>query len=363
MLKIFKVLVTGIEGQEEIGLNSTVRTTMGYDQSAKEISVLIEKINLPEVPTDRSEELRDPHTTATFTTLLSKTFTSDDFPKTNDLMRWQVDYDVIKNELVIFDAFDYTQKLITDNVSGRKVARFVKQRYSADLIPLFALDNVYKTAPDFTSSILTVYTDEQGLDINDTILTGAMTTAETVTQQEKEMWLNININTNVKFEILDSEGKIISTQAANVKGSAKATTQYPQTNMAVAEEHPYATSDEHWGLGNQVKVSLPVADKYTIRTVYTRGLKSQRELTGTLFNITTVNAVCNKSRSVVSGRDGAAFDAFLEQRNTLGPENSTACGVDILTINMSDLSAGDYVKLKLNLGNYKSYAELWIELT
>ena len=170
MLKIFKILVTGIEGRDGIGINSTVRTTMGYDETKKEISLLVEQINLPEVPTDKTIELRDPHTTATFTTLLSRTFTPDDFPKTSELKRWQVDYDVVKNELVIFDAYEYGLTKITNSQSARKIARFVQERYNHDLIPLFSVDNFYKSAPDFDASVLTFWTDEVGLDINDTIL-------------------------------------------------------------------------------------------------------------------------------------------------------------------------------------------------
>lgn len=362
MLKIFKVLITGIEDQDGIGINTTVRTTMGYDQSAKEISVLVEKVVLPEIPTDRSVELRDPHTTATFTTLLSKTFTVEDFPKTGEFKRWQVDYDVIKNELVIFDAYEYSLDKITGSQSARKVGRFVKERYNSDLIPLFALDNVYKSAADFTASVLTFYTDEQGLEINDTILTGAAADAEIVTQQEKEFWMVSNVNTTVYFEVLDTDGKILSSVVPTVKNEAKSSNFVTQSLLNLDENHILPSGK--FDAGNQYKVSLPVAEAYDIRIVYSRHLGdfiADGRSIPAKFNIETVNGLCNKSVSI-SAFNVSQRDEMLSQ-HTARTENPSFSGLDNVRINTFGLATGDYIKLKLNLGNFKSYAELWIELT
>lgn len=364
MLKIFKILVTGIEGQDGIGINSTVRTTMGYDETKKEISLLVEKVNLPEVPTDKTIELRDPHTTATFTTLLSRTFTPDDFPKTSELKRWQVDYDVIKNELVIFDAYEYGLTKITGSQSGRKIARFVKERYTQDLIPLFALDNVYKSATDFDASVLTFYTDEVGLDINDTILTGAAVDAETVTQQEKEFWLVGNVNTVVYFEVLDSDGKILSSNIPTMNPAAKATGFVTQTFMNIDTDN--VLPEGRNPAGNQYKVSLPVSDQYDVRIVYSRHLgefiADGRTIPQT-YDITCINGVCNKSRSVCGGFNQNNKAIMEEQHTAKSAGTGTLSGLDNVRISTNGLVAGDFVKLKLNLGNFKSYAELWIELT
>lgn len=368
MLKIFKVLVTGIEGQDGIGINSTIKTTMGYDEVSKEISVLVERVNLPEVPTDKSVELRDPHTTATFTTLLSRTFTPDDFPKTSEMKRWQVDYDVVKNELVIFDAVEYGLTKITNSQSGRKIARFVKERYNLDLIPLFALDNVYKSAVDFTASVLTFYTDEQGLDINDTVLIDDAVDAETVTQQEKEHFMVGNINTNIIFEILDADGKIVSSTAQkSAKPASLIANPIPMTAMNLDPDNTTAEQIIADG-GNQFKVSLPAADSYNVRIMFQRHLHDLLPSSRTMpvtFDINCVNGVCNKTRTTAKGYDPLNLDALASAYNEdhiTGPRPSLV-GVDNVVVNTTGLIAGDYVKLKLNLGNFKSYAELWIELT
>jgi hypothetical protein len=360
MLKIFKILVSGIEGQDGIGLNSTVRTTMGYDQTKKEISLLVEKINLPEVPTDKTEELRDPHTTATFTTLINKIFTAEDFPKTGELKRWQVDYDVTKNELVIFDAYEYSLDKITGSQSARKVARFVKERYNETLIPLFALDNFYKSATDFDASVLTFYTDEQGLDINDTILIGDAANAETVTQQEKEFWLILNVNTNVFFEVLDADGKILSTPINTTKTEAKSTNFVEMNPMNLDSDNDVETLIPG---GNQYKVNLPAQDDYNIRVVFSRHLGdyiTDGLYINNTFEIDCVNGVANKTR-LIAGRTEAKSAIMLSQHDN--KPRKTFAGLENILINTTGLVAGDYIKLKLNLGNFKSYAELWIELT
>ena len=364
MLKIFKVLVTGIEGRDGIGINSTIKTTMGYDETKKEISLLVEKVNLPEVPTDKTIELRDPHTTATFTTLLSRTFTPDDFPKTSELKRWQVDYDVVKNELVIFDAYEYGLTKITNSQSARKIARFVQERYNHDLIPLFSVDNFYKSAPDFDASVLTFWTDEVGLDINDTILIDDAVDAETVTQQEKEFWLIANVNTNVFFEVLDADGKILSTAVPSVKPEAKSANFVAQTLLNVDEDNILPAGRNH--AGNQYKVSLPVASEYNIRVVYSRHLGEHipnGRLIPSTFDINCINGVSNKSRSICGGYTPAIRAVMLQQHTEKPAGTGTVSGLDNIKISTDGLVAGDFIKLKLNLGNFKSYAELWIELT
>jgi hypothetical protein len=294
---------------------------------------------------------------------LSKTFTPDDFPKTSELKRWQVDYDVIKNELVIFDAYEYGLTKITNSQSARKIARFVKERYNLNLIPLFALDNIYKSAIDFTASVLTFYTDEQGLNFNDTVLIDDAVNATTVTQQEKEFWLIANVNTNVFFEVLDADGKILSTVIHTTKPAAKSSNFVEMAVMNTDEDNTYPTDSPG---GNQYKVSLPVADTYNVRVIFTRHLEehiSNGRIIPSTFDINMINGVCNKTRST-AGLDlnSSRFLDFDSQHTTKPTGQRTLSGVDNITISTNGLVAGDFVKLKLNLGNFKSYAELWIEL-
>lgn len=376
MLKIFKVLVTGIEGQEDIGINSTVRTTMGYDQSTKEISVLIEKINLPEVPADRSEELRDPHTTAGFTTLLSKTFTSDDFPKTKDAVRWVVDYDVTKNELVgPFNSLEYTKTQVTGSYTHREIPKIIKRRYNNNLIPLFAIDSYYKSSQDFDASVMTVYVDDQGLEINDTILTGELSSAETTDQSHAITWVARNVNTNVHYEILADDGKVVgSTCQVSDEGMTLITAESLVANPVTIENLGYTEDNANGCIigGNMFKVQLPVADHYNIRTVFVTNLTDTNLPIS--YDVTCINGISNKSRVNVIGRQTLKtteqWQDFLDQRVTkydVNPQgrrtlNGSVTGVDRVKITADGLVAGDYIKLKLNAGEYYSYSELWIEL-
>jgi hypothetical protein len=368
MLKIFKIAVTGFDYIEDvIGLNTKTRATMGYTAEGG-ISVKIEKVILPSVPTNESVELREQHTTAEYETILERVFTTADFPKTSDLIRWHVDYDAEKNEFVgPFNALELTKSKITNSQSGRKIARFIKERYNENLIPLFALDNVYKNATDFDASVLTFYVDENGNDLNDTILTGEAVDAQPVTQQEKEFWLITNVNTNVIFEVLDTDGKIVSSSAQkSAKSEYCVASPIPMTPMNLDPDNTMAEQIIADG-GNQFKVSLPVSDSYKIRIMYQRHLHDLLPGSRTMpvtFDVNCVNGICNKSRSVAKGYDPENPDALAaayKESHVTGPRPSLV-GVDVVTVNTFGLSAGDYIKLKLDLGEYKSYAELWIEL-
>lgn len=367
MLKLFKIPVTGFDHIEDvIGLNTKTRVTMGYADG--DISVKVDKVILPSVPTTESIELRDQHTTATYETILEKVFTTADFPKTSECIRWHVDYDAEKNEFVgPFNALEMTKSRITDSQSGRKIARFIKERYHENLIPLFALDNFYKSATNFEASVLTFYVDENGNDLNDTILTGDAVDAQQVTQQEKEFWLITNVNTNVIFEVLDSDDKIISSSAQKAaKSQYCVSNTVPMIPMNLDPDNTLAEQIIADG-GNQFKVSLPVLESYKIRIMYQRHLHDLLPSSRTMpitFEVRCINGISNKSRSVAKGYDPQNREpaaVAYDDSHTPGPRPSLV-GVDNLTINTSGLMAGDYVKLKLDLGEFKSYAELWIEL-
>lgn len=368
MYKLFKIPVTGIEGSEDIGINTSVRTTMGYNAANKTISVLIEKIVLPEVPTTESVDLRIQHTEATFETLLERTFTAADFPKTKEAIRWVVDYDVTKNQIIgPFNALDYTKDFISGSFTHREIPKIVKRRYNTNLIPLFTIDNFYKTAQDFDASVMTVYVDEQGLAINDTILTGDLTTAELTDQAGATSWTYYNLHTAVHYELLDNDGKIISTNLPYTKEEAKAATTYPMTISPGAYDAANPLQPNNGG--NRFKVSLPVADYYTVRAAF--GTFYTDKTLPISFDITCVNGVPNKSRLVAAGVDRNLFEtgqetnqqviAYRNQHNQAG-SNRSLNGVDTVRITTNGLVAGDFIKLKLNAGDFYSYSELWIEL-
>jgi len=368
MYKLFKIPVTGIDGSEDIGINTSVRTTMGYNAANKEITVLVEKIVLPEVPTTESIDLRINHTEANFETLLERTFTTADFPKTKDAVRWVVDYDVTKNEIVgPFNALEYTKNNVTGSFTHREIPKIIKRRYNNNLIPLFTIDNFYKSAADFDASVMTVYVDEQGLQINDTILTGDLTSAETTDQAGATSWTYYNLHTAVHYELLDNDGKIISTNLPYTKEEAKAATTYP---MAVAPgAYDPANPLQPNNGGNRFKVSLPVADYYTVRAAF--GTFYADKTLPISFDVVCINGIPNKSRLVSGGFDkqnpvpgqlaNQNIVSYGQQHDFAG-SNKTLCGVDSLRISTNGLVAGDYIKLKLNAGEFYSYSELWIEL-
>lgn len=368
MYKLFKIPVTGIDGSEDIGINTSVRTTMGYNAANKEITVLVEKIVLPEVPTTESVDLRIQHTEATFETLLEKTFNTADFPKTKDAVRWVVDYDVTKNEFVgPFNALEYTKNNVTGSYTHREIPKIIKRRYNSNLIPLFTIDNFYKSAVDFDASVMTVYTDEQGLEINDTILTGDLQSAELTDQAGATSWTYYNLHPAVHYEILNDDEKIISTNLPYTKQEAKAVTTYPMTVSPGAYDAANPLQPNNGG--NRFKVSLPVADYYTVRAAF--GTFYTDKTLPISFDVVCVNGSANKSRLVSGGFDKDRFAAgqetnqniisYRQQHDSAG-SNKTLCGVDSLRIATNGLVAGDYIKLKLNAGEFYSYSELWIEL-
>jgi hypothetical protein len=116
--------------------------------------------------------------------------------------------------------------------------------------------------------------------------------------------------------------------------------------------------------GNQYKVSLPVKDVYTVRVVYTRHLGDHIPNGRTIpctFDVRCVNGVTNKTRSI-SAYTEASRAVMLTQHNAKPESQQTFSGLDNILISITGLVPGDYTKLKLDLGEYQSYAELWIEL-
>ncbi len=376
MYKLFKIPVTGIDGSEDIGINTSVRSTIGYNAANREITVLIEKIVLPEVPTNESVDLRIQHTEATFETLLEKTFTPADFPKTKDAVRWVVDYDVTKNELVgPFNALEYTKERVTGSYTHREIPKIIKRRYNTNLIPLFTIDSFYKSSVDFDASVMTVYVDEQGLEINDTILTGDLQSAELTDQSNATTWVVRNVNTNTHYEILDDDGKIIgSTCRVSDVGVTLITAESMVANPVNIQILGYdeANANSCSIGGNMFKVQLPVSDYYNIRIPFVTNLTDTNLPIS--YDVTCVNGICNKSRVTAVGRQNLLntpqWETFLDQRVTkydVNPEgrrtvNGSVTGIDKVRITTTGLAAGDYIKLKLSVGEHYSYSELWIEL-
>jgi hypothetical protein len=360
MLKLFKIPVTGLDTSDSIiGRNVDYKTTMGYNEETQEIHVLVENIVLPELGA-QSVDLRGEHTTATFTTAAERTFTPADFPKISENMKWMVEFDAetktIKDPI---DVYTMTINKVTDSQTARRVPRFLKERWDDFTVPLFSIDSFYKNAEGFSTSVLTFFEYITGNELVDDVITN--TDVQIVNQKEKEFWLIGNVNTNVFFEVLDEEGKILSTVIHTTKEEAKAANFVEMLPMNLDADNTYPTDTPG---GNQYKVSLPVQDTYTIRVVYTRHLgeylPNGRSIPST-FDVRCINGSSNKSRSI-AGYTDASRAVMLTQHNRKPDAQQTFSGLDNIRVSTIGLVAGEYVKLKLDLGEFKSYAELWIDL-
>jgi hypothetical protein len=329
---------------------------MGYNEETQEIHVLVENIHLPELGAE-SVDLRGEHTTATFTTAAERTFTAADFPKTSENMKWMVEFDAetktIKDPI---NVYSMTAGKISGSQTARRVPRFIKERWDDKTVPLFSIDSFYKSAEGFDASVLSFFEFTTGNELVDDVITN--TDIELVNQKEKEFWLIANANTNVHFEVLDQDGKIVSTVIHTTKEEAKATNFVNMIPMNLDTDNTVISDTPG---GNQYKVSLPVQDMYMVRVIYTRGLQD-RTIPCT-FEVSCINGVANKSRSIAGlNKNAPAFISFDEQHTTKPEGQKTCSGVDNIRVAVNGLVAGEYTKLKLDLGEFKSYAELWIDL-
>lgn len=361
MLKLFKIAVTGLDTSDSIlGHNVDFKTTMGYNDETKEIHVLVENIILPELGSE-SVDLRIEHTTATFTTAAERTFTAADFPKTSENMKWMVEFDAVTKTIKDpIDVYSLTVDKITDSQTIRRVPRFIKERWDDTTVPLFSIDSFYKSAEGFDTSVLTFFECITGNELVDDVITN--TDVQVVNQKEKELWVAINVNTNVNFEILDSEGKIVSTLSQTVKPEALASTTVPMIPMNIDPDNTYEGAANG---GNQYKVSLPVQDMYNVRVIYTRHLgdylPNGRNIPST-FDVSCVNGVANKSRSIAGWTEEDQAIMFSQHNPKSAGQPIKFSGLDNIRVSINGLVPGEYTKLKLDLGNFKSYAELWIDL-
>lgn len=375
MLKVFKVLVTGIEGSDVIGRNLNYSTSMGYDETTKEIRVVVEKIILPEIAGEEVD-LRAPHETAVYETVAERVFTEADFPQLREYMKWVVEFDVATETITDpINVLEVTKDFITNNHTGRRIARIIKERYSESLLPLFSLDQFYKNAPGFEAAVLTFYDDQTGNDLQNTTI--EYQDAEVVTQQEKESWFANNISRSVRYELLDSDGKILSSTLPTTKVSAKSADFIEMETIGLGGDLPNTDENAQDG-GNQYKVNLPaaLAGNIKVRVIFGSGMSQisakgaeLQQATSNTYDVVCINGIANKTRLVASGSydlDQPTVAAFYDQhtpRKTSYPfDVPYLAGFETITLTTTDLLAGDYVKLKLNLGGYSSFSELWLQL-
>jgi hypothetical protein len=340
MYKLIKTKITGFDDREDtpIGINANYRTTMGYNASTETISVKVDKIIRPDLTRDDDVEI-------SYETVDEKTFTKVDFIQSKDHMAWVVDFDVITEKILTpFDVYAYTSTIATGSLFHRVMWRKIKERYSSEtLLPLFALDSFYKEAPGFSLSTLQFHIADTEGTVSDTILTNA--DVEEMTQAEKIAYTVDNVNTHVFYEIFDADNNLIS--------SIINESEYEQQALAKRENTPEKVKG-----GNQYRVSLPNSSEYKIKVIF-YGDHLDKTSSAT-FNVNTVNSQSNKNRLVSGIKPNAPTTyAGIDRLDPHG--NSRFAGSETIKLSL-DLESGDFTKLKLSVGDFYSYSELWIDI-
>jgi hypothetical protein len=306
-VKLTKTIITGFDDLETtpIGVNPNIRITQQY--SSDTVIVKIEKVIRPDLTREDDIEL-------SYETLLEQTFTAADFPMVTDHNSFYVEYNVLTNSFEILDvlAFGKSNKSTVTNYHGTELHRDIKKRYTENLLPIFYVKTFDAAATGFNCSLINFYVNNHEGDAADTIILNS--DVEEMTTQERHLWINENLVSYLTFVIKNEDGsQIIDAE---------------QTRLFAVNALGQPTRS------NKYKVSLPAA-KYNIEVNVEKGLYPENANT---YNIRVVNGFINKTRV------------------------SSGAGTFGVKLDISELDAGDFSKLKFDLGQFESYAELWVEV-
>lgn len=306
-VKLTKTRITGFDDIENtpIGVNPNVRITQQY--SSDTVIVKIEKVIRPDLTREEDAEL-------SYDTLLERTFTPADFPMVTDQKSFYVEYNVLTNSFDILDvlSFGKANKASVPNYHGVGLHRDIKKRHNENLLPIFYVKTFDAAATGFECSLINFYVHDSEGEAADTIILNS--DVEEMTTQERQQWINENLVSFLTFVIKNEDG----TQIIDAD----------QTKLFAVNAQGQPTPS------NKYKVSLPAA-KYNIQVDVEKGLYPENANT---YNIRVVNGFINKTRV------------------------STGAGTFSVKLDISELDAGDFSKLKFDLGDFESYAELWIEV-
>lgn len=306
MFKILKTqIVAALKEGAEIGINANYRTTMGYNSVEKTISVKVEKVKKPDLTREEDVEI-------TYEEVASRVFGVQDFPQNTDNITWFTEFDVETNKISDpMEIWDWVATLNQKTPPAANVPYTIGSlqtdfaaHFNPKLLPLFHLGSFNKSVENFEGSILQFYVtnaDETTLSPSDTILTNQNLVIET--SLEKAQWVSVNVLPQISYDVLDADGNVVDVE---------------QTKT-VTPRHQ--------------KVSLPKADEYFVRINFT---KPEFKNVSNTYNVSVVNGGINKNRIVISE------------------------GSSVVLVNARGLNSGDFVKVKLNVGKYNSFAEFWI---
>jgi hypothetical protein len=306
-VKLTKTIITGfdIDGIDYIGLNPNVRLTMGY--SDNNINIKVDKVVRPDLTRDEQVEV-------SYETILEKSLSSSEFAMDTDNKSWYIEYDVINNEISILDVlkFGSSNKHKMQNYHSNQLHRDIKIRYNQNYLPLVYIKTFDKSANGFDNSLLNFYIQDNPGEVSDTIITNS--DVDLMTTQERHRWIANNLVSYITFIIKNEDGSEVITNE--------------QTRLNQLDVNGQDSKS------NQYRVTLPAA-KYTIQVNVDKTLYPDLENT---YNITVLNGYINKTRV------------------------STGAGSFTVKLDLSELESSDYSKLKLDLGQFLSYAELWVDI-
>lgn len=340
MYKLIKSKILGnAEKSATTSYNPNYRSTMGYNNATNTITIKVEKLI-------REDLTREQDVAISYETVDEKSFTKADFIQTKDLMAWCVDFDVTTEKILApFNVYAYTSTLASGSTYHYGLWNQISMRYSQDLMQLFTVDSFYKNVSDFSLSTLQfhVVTDEETT--SKTVLTN--TDVQEMTQPEKHNFIVQQINTLVFYEIFDESDNLVS--------SIVNYSPYPQILSPGVVTLPARSL-----YGNRYRASLPNAAQYKVKVLFHNDLLDKT--ISAKFDVVSINSIASKTR-VDSGIKDTELQSYSGGPfNTVDIHgNARFAGSETIKLTLN-LESGDYTKLKLSVGDFHSYSELWIDI-
>lgn len=337
MYKLIKSQILGNSLRNQTGVNPNYRSTMGYDNATNTITVKVDKRIGLDLTREESAE-------SSYQTVDEKTFTKEDFNQLNDLMAWCVDFDT-ETETILspFSVYAYTATLASGSTFHYTIWETINLRYNKGLMQLFTVDSFYKKVSDFSLSTLQFHI----ADTTNTVITN--TDVQEMTQNEKLVFVHEHLHTHVFYEIFDEFDNLVSS-IINVS-------KYPQVKPAGSY---IRINPDRELYGNRYRTSLPKSSQYKVKVLFHNDLLNKRA--SAKFDVVSINSIASKSRL-----DSGITDTGLQMYSG-GPfnildihGNPRFSGSETIKLSLN-LESGDYTKLKLSVGDFHSYSELWIDI-
>jgi hypothetical protein len=245
----------------------------------------------------RPELTREEEVDFTYELIAERDFTEVDFPRVGDHNNWFVDYDVVNN--IITTPVQTSTWVESERVKDKN---FTWKNVRETLTARYSNDLIPLFALKSFDNGGVVGFDHSILTFFVSEETVVTTAGEELTPVERDAWFDQNIIPRITFEVRNTAGDLVS---ASIVEAAR----------------------------NQYTLQLPPADSYAVTIVVAKPTFPE---TTNLYNVDVINGNANKSRIAIG--DGTAE----------------------IIVNTSNLAVGDYTKVKLNLGLFISFAELWI---